>query len=155
MCWLASASRPLLSWSLDRDHRLVGEGLNQCDLLVGEGPHRLALQGDHADRRSFAQQRHAQDGSDAADLRSAERKLGIGQDVVDLDNPALGDRPANGRAAPRWNRMFLHELDEIRRIAKARNLAIMVSGLLVDRRHMRFVQPRCRLDRVAPAVLNT
>ena len=44
---------------LDRDHRLVGKGLNQLDLLVGERRDFLALEEDHADRRSFPQQRNA------------------------------------------------------------------------------------------------
>ena len=36
---------------LDRDHRLVGEGLQQLDLLVGERPGLGAADGDRADRR--------------------------------------------------------------------------------------------------------
>ena len=45
---------------LDRDHRLVGEGLDQLDLLVGERPHGFTLQNDHPDGDSFAQQRDSQ-----------------------------------------------------------------------------------------------
>ena len=40
-------------------------------------------------------------------------------------------RPANGRAAPCRNRMFLHEFDESQaNIPKLCDLTIMVSGLL-------------------------
>ena len=36
---------------LDRDHCLVGEGLDQLDLLVGEGPHGFALKDQDSDGR--------------------------------------------------------------------------------------------------------
>ena len=35
---------------LDRDHRLVGKGLDQFDLLVGEWPHLLTIHARYADR---------------------------------------------------------------------------------------------------------
>ena len=53
---------------LDRDHRLVGEGGHQLDLLVGEWLHRLALQIDDADRRSFPQERDTEHGPNAANF---------------------------------------------------------------------------------------
>ena len=43
---------------LDRDHRLVGEGLDQFDLPVGERPHGATQQGERANRLAFAQQRN-------------------------------------------------------------------------------------------------
>ena len=46
---------------LDRDHRLVGEGLEQGDLLSGNGPGFGAADGDRADRLALAQHRHGQD----------------------------------------------------------------------------------------------
>ncbi len=45
---------------LDRNHRLVGEGLEECELLVGERPHLHASRKDRADRNAFAHQRHSQ-----------------------------------------------------------------------------------------------
>ena len=45
---------------LDRDHGLVGEGLQQGDLLVAERLHFGAAKHDHADALAFAQQRHRQ-----------------------------------------------------------------------------------------------
>ena len=45
---------------LDRDRRLVGEGLHQRDLLVGEGPRFRTPEDDRADRAVFAHQRHRQ-----------------------------------------------------------------------------------------------
>ena len=46
---------------LDRDHGLVGEGLQQRDLLVGERPRRLAHDADRADAAVFPQHRRARD----------------------------------------------------------------------------------------------
>ena len=45
---------------LDRDHRLVGEGLYQLELTVGEGTDLHPRQHKHADGSITAQQRHAQ-----------------------------------------------------------------------------------------------
>ena len=53
---------------LDRDHGLVGEGLDQLDLLLGEHPHVLAGQGEDADGNAFAHQRNAQHRSITAEL---------------------------------------------------------------------------------------
>ena len=41
---------------LDRNHRLVGEGLDQLDLLFGERSHRFALQNNDPDGSSLTQQ---------------------------------------------------------------------------------------------------
>jgi hypothetical protein len=43
---------------LDRDHGLVGEGRDELDLLLREGAHVRARKGDHANRRSIAEERH-------------------------------------------------------------------------------------------------
>ena len=45
---------------LDRDHRLVGEGLQELDLPVGERPHLGPPDGDRPDRFGPAQQRHVE-----------------------------------------------------------------------------------------------
>ena len=51
---------------LDRDHRLVGEGLQQLDLLVGEVSHVGARDRDRADRSALAQHGYAQAAAKAA-----------------------------------------------------------------------------------------
>ena len=48
---------------LDRDHRLVGEGLDQLDLLIGERLDASLSITDHADRLALAQHRHTQHGA--------------------------------------------------------------------------------------------
>ena len=56
---------------LDRDHRLVGEGLEQRDLLLGERPHFHAAKDDDA-RSCLEQQGHDQNGAIARLLRLAQ-----------------------------------------------------------------------------------
>ena len=65
---------------LDRDDRLVGEGLEQRDLLVGEGPHLVARHGDGADRLALSQHGHG-DEQCGTPVRCA-RPRGAGQLVA-------------------------------------------------------------------------
>ena len=94
---------------LDRDHRLVGEGLDQLDLLVGERPHLRARQREDADRLALAQQRHAEDGAEAAEpLRLAKRVFRIGSARRECGRPCL--RAARAPVTPsrvRLDRMSL------------------------------------------------
>src|SRR5262249_21523054 len=53
---------------LDRDHRLVGEGLDQLDLLVGKRPHGFAYYVEHTNRIPLAQERHTEHCAKAASL---------------------------------------------------------------------------------------
>ena len=64
MCWFATSSCAALVLDLaeqprvlDRDHRLVGEGLEQRDLLVGEGLGVIATDEDRADASAFPEHR--------------------------------------------------------------------------------------------------
>ena len=52
----------------DRDHRLVGEGLDQLDLLAGKRPYDRTQQQKYADRVSLAQQRHSKHRAKAGSL---------------------------------------------------------------------------------------
>jgi len=52
---------------LDRDHRLVGEGLDQLDLLLGEWKYGSTVQDEHANWRPITQKRHAEDGAKVAE----------------------------------------------------------------------------------------
>src|SRR5262249_62211025 len=45
---------------LNRDHSLIGKGLDQLDLLVGEWSHDRAVQAKHANRCPFPQERHTE-----------------------------------------------------------------------------------------------
>ena len=81
---------------LDRDHRLVGEGLEQRDLLVGERPR--PRPGDHVIApigSSFAQHRHRQQrfGSRSATARALRRVLRVQRATSgDVDDRAVEDR---------------------------------------------------------------
>jgi hypothetical protein len=75
---------------LDRYHRLVGKGGHQLDFLGAERPHGGAGQDEHADRRSFAQQRNPQRGTETAKpLALEEAVFRIGQDVGNVRNGAF------------------------------------------------------------------
>ena len=104
---------------LDRDHRLVGEGLKERDLRVRERPDFRPPQHDRADRLALAHQRRRESGppgqtrSRRADRVFRERNGdGIfvlsGREVVHVDGLAVGDgAPGRPIAADR-------PLDEIR-----------------------------------------
>src|SRR4029450_11646810 len=98
---------------LDRDHCLVGEGLNQLDLLVGERMHFGADQNDHADRDSLAQQWHAEHCAKAADLGRFEPCIfGISENIGHMNSPALKHSSPDDRASPNLDRMSFDVLDE-------------------------------------------
>jgi hypothetical protein len=128
---------------------LVGERHRQLDLLLGEGPNGLALQVDHADGRSFAQQRNAQHGSYSADLCSLLHLVfGIVQNIVNVNDFALDQSSPDKRAPPGSDCMTpgVHVGLQFLRLAIGSNLLITHSFFAVDRRHIGFAQLRCRLD---------
>ena len=81
----------------DRDHGLIGEGLQQRDLLFGERIHFGAAKRDRSNTLTFAQQRHAQNGSIAqtAGQLSRFRKVSAfgGEHVVQVYRHPFDDRP--------------------------------------------------------------
>ena len=86
---------------LDRDHGLVGEGLQQLDVMVGEGAGLLSRDHDQADRRSLAHQRREQRccGNRApATMPSCRDRVGFGVRLLnDLAALAPARRTANRR----------------------------------------------------------
>jgi hypothetical protein len=88
---------------LDRDRRLVGEGLHQRDLLVGEPPRFHPPERDGADRAVLAHQRHREDRvvADAALQFAPEREFLLRRlcQVFHVDHGAVDDRAAGGRTA--------------------------------------------------------
>jgi hypothetical protein len=88
---------------LDRDHGLVGEGLDQADVGLGEGLDPAAQQGDHADRLAVAQHGHGEHGA-KAEPRLKLANVGVfaldqREDVVDVQQPALEEGPSDDRGA--------------------------------------------------------
>src|SRR5262245_49542136 len=87
---------------LNRNHRLVGEGVDQLYFLVTERPHGRAGQDDHADRRSFAQQRYPKRGPVTAELLALEEAIfRIGKDVRNVRNGAFDQDSSDYSIAPR------------------------------------------------------
>ncbi|HTJ28301.1 MAG TPA: hypothetical protein VMA36_19240, partial [Candidatus Limnocylindria bacterium] len=88
---------------VDRDHRLVGEGLHERDLGDGERLDLAPQQSDHADRHPFADHRHVEHGAKAvarlqlADVRILARDQR--DDVFDVHDAAFEERPAGDRGA--------------------------------------------------------
>src|SRR5215204_6376443 len=52
---------------LDRDHRLIREGLDELDLVCGEGPNGASSKRDHADRLSLPHERHPEQRAEMAE----------------------------------------------------------------------------------------
>ena len=89
---------------LDRDHRLVGEGLEQLDVFFGKSAGLLARHADYPDRRSVAHQRREQHAAIAAQSREiAHASFGFGIDH--LRGLALADQPERRKVGePHWER---------------------------------------------------
>ena len=139
------AGAPLLGLEqphvLDRDHRLVGEGLHQLDLLAGEGAHLRAPQNDDADRRPFAHERDTQPRSEAGDsLRIAEGVLPIGKRVRDMNRVPLQQDPPRQGAPPARYRGRGCKLDELPRHSIVGGKLKMRAVRTDDTSHVRLAQ---------------
>src|SRR5208337_3993914 len=85
---------------LDRDHRLVGEGLEKVSLSLGERTGRFSGDRYCSDRLPVAKQRHRQDASIPRRLRQAlELVLWVLQYVWDIDDGPSEDRAIGGTLA--------------------------------------------------------
>src|SRR6516162_7292705 len=87
---------------LDRDHRLVGERLQQLHLFVRKWPHRAARQREYPDRCLFTQQGRADHGAIAAEfLCQAQLVFRIGLRIKNLNSRTLKQSSTGHAAAPR------------------------------------------------------
>src|SRR2546428_8270295 len=119
------------AYVLDRDRRLISEGLDELYLTVGERPHVVAGEDHRADRVPFAKHRHAEHGAyigQTDDTRPSEHRIGLRVSDVD-DGTLLQDRPHDAalgterppvagdvRGRPFPNKLRLDVLREARRI---------------------------------------
>jgi hypothetical protein len=100
---------------LDRDRRLVGEGLHKLDLLVGERAHLQARQRQEADRDALAQHRHSEGSTKAAQsLRLDEGEVRVGLHVGNVDSPAFEQHPSVDRATFQLDRQIPDQSHEFR-----------------------------------------
>ncbi len=91
---------------LDRDHRLVGEGLEQPDVLFGEGPHLGASHQDRAEGASFAHQRHRKSGAMtilAREFLPEPKLLSRVLQIRDVHRPPVDDGTPHHRGAVEWH----------------------------------------------------
>src|SRR5262245_5533820 len=91
---------------LNRNDRLIGEGLEERDLLVREGAHLLTSDQDPADSHAFAEQRYREHGPmvEPALEGSANRKfaLALRGEIVDVDGSSVRYRSPRRRTAIAW-----------------------------------------------------
>ena len=87
---------------LDRDHRLVSEGLDQLDLLVSEWPYGSPVQDKQANWNPLAKKRHPEDCAivaESCDL--TEGVFRISENIWNLNGFALQQNSADYAAASR------------------------------------------------------
>src|SRR4030095_14951089 len=83
---------------LDGDDGLVGEGSDKVNLLVGERANLRAPHEEESDQIVLPQHGDGQHGPVTANpLRLVLLELRIGQNIDDLDRPALDGRPPTAR----------------------------------------------------------
>ena len=98
---------------LDRDRRLVGEGLHQRDLLVGESRRLRAPEDDRADRTVFAHQRDRQDCAEPEPLLMLSRVgvFGVEQrhEIGVIEGHAVDDRATHDQTPIQGQQLALLE----------------------------------------------
>ena len=82
---------------LDRQHRLVGQGLDELDRLRGECARGLAAEHERPDQTVLAQQGQGENGAIAGAHDVLERVARLVVDVGDLHRGALQASEARGR----------------------------------------------------------
>ena len=120
---------------LDRDHRLVGEGLEQRDLLVRERHGRKARHGQRANAALLPHQGRVQRGvvsNRRSALAQTLRHAGAVLHVGVIENLALVDRVAVDRLA---RRPRVHVLNPARRLARPFIGMVEGVGFLMDVDH--------------------
>ncbi len=85
---------------LDRDHRLVGEGLQERDLLLRKGAGHVSAKRDRADALALPEHRRKDDRAEARLFRVAPddgRDVGIAEDIREMRHAPLQDRHSRAR----------------------------------------------------------
>src|SRR5262249_28139855 len=131
----------------DRDHRLVGEGIDKLNLFFCEWPHGTMEQHDHADRISFAQHGYREDSAMPRSLlRCGPCVCRISQDISNLDKPACQQGTPRDRTAIRLERMLFHVLLVCRSEPIACDVMVRAVFGEPDGSSVRAAKSRCRLD---------
>ena len=100
---------------LDRDHCLVGEGLDQRDLRIGERLDLQAISQNDAEQFIPFEHRDGENGPERFDVLRPERIFWVGLHIVNVDRPALERGTARCAVPAGPDRMVRHPLLELRR----------------------------------------
>ncbi len=88
---------------LDRDHGLVGEGLQQCNLRCGKRAGLGSSDCNPADDITLAQQRHGEHAAESARCRRArDHVIGVGENIFDHAHRSRRNRTRHGGIAAGW-----------------------------------------------------
>ena len=120
---------------LDRDHRLLGKGGQQIDLLFGEGLNARPANHDDAEDHTLPEHRHRHDRAMHLFFSAVflgPPVLGVREDVGDVHDASLQNGSSRSRRSVLVDRIPLHHLDKVRRMAEAGCNAIKLSVLPVD-----------------------
>ena len=90
---------------LDRDHRLVGEGLHQGDLLLGERLHLKPVDGDGPYQLIALEHRNRERSANEVHVARNIVVFGIGLDVGDLNRPPFETGARRYAVPPERNRI--------------------------------------------------
>ena len=134
---------------LDRDHRLVGERLDQLDLLVRERTHCGAREHNRADHTAFAHERDSEHSAIATNLPPVLHRIGTSRNCVDvrnMDGCGFKYRPSEGRVLFRRERATSHELFELEWKAVAGDKRVIFTDPTVDGCPIRLAQLCGRLN---------
>src|SRR5262249_38683521 len=126
---------------LDRDHGLVGEGLDQLDLLWSERPYCSAVHGKHADGQTLSQQRHHQDCAKAAQSRDfMDGVFRVSKNIVNVNGFALQDCSPDSRPSFRPKGLSAHVFKILNSmtVVRSRIIAPGLSGRAKDLRLIRL-----------------
>src|SRR5262249_47624600 len=112
----------------------------------GEWPARGSAQCDHANWRSFPQERDAKHGAIAADfLRCSVGVFGIGQDIENMKNFALKQHSSRNRASVNLSRVICVKFGQLRRASIGRFKIISCASRSAYHHCVGLAQPGCRL----------
>ena len=128
---------------LDRDHRLVGEGLDQLDLLVRERTHCGAREHNRTDHTAFPHERDSEHSAIATNLPPVLHRIGTSRnclDVRNMDGCGFKYRPPEGRVFFRRERATSHELFELEWKAVAGDKRVIFTDPTVDGCPIRLAQ---------------
>ena len=131
---------------LDRDHRLVGEGLDDLDLPRRKRTRLGAPQDHHAFDSVVSQQGHAEQGTSLNDCLHGGRILGVLQHVRDAFNPPRKRDASRKRSTARRKRILADQPHNVRVETVARLVKVNVSLANIDRAMRRADQFNRRTD---------